>query len=149
MLAALDQWPEATGIGVDSSRGALAVAHGNGESVAPGRAEFRLGDWTAGIDEQFDLILCNPPYVEEAAELGPGVREWEPHSALFAGADGLDCYRVLARQVPRLIEPGGMACIEVGAGQARAVAALFGEADCATLGPSSRGEGEVSDQHPT
>jgi release factor glutamine methyltransferase len=77
------------------------------------------------LDERFDLVLCNPPYVEEAAELGPGVREWEPHSALFAGADGLDCYRVLARQVPGLIAPAGVACIELGAGQARAVSDLF------------------------
>ena len=58
-----------------------------------GRAEFRIGDWAEGIDERFDLILCNPPYVAEGAELGPGVAEYEPPEALFAGPDGLDEYR--------------------------------------------------------
>jgi release factor glutamine methyltransferase len=53
------------------------------------------------------------------------VRDWEPAEALFAGADGLDDYRRLAPQIPRLLAVGGVACIEVGAGQAPAVAALF------------------------
>lgn len=127
LLAALDQWPEATGLGVDASAAALEVASRNGVRVAPGRAAFRLGNWAEGIVEKFDLVLCNPPYVEDTAALGPGVREWEPHAALFAGADGLDCYRVLAGQIPRLIAPGGIACIELGAGQFDEVAALFAD----------------------
>ena len=66
--------------------------------------EFQAGDWADGIDERFDLILCNPPYVAEDAELGPGVREYEPDEALFAGEEGLDAYRELAPQLPRLAE---------------------------------------------
>lgn len=127
LLAALDHWREATGLGVDASAAALEVATRNGARIAGERAVFRLGDWAGGIAEKFDLILCNPPYVEEAAALGPGVREWEPHNALFAGADGLDAYRVLAGQVPRLIAPGGIACTELGAGQFGDVAALFAD----------------------
>ncbi len=127
LLAALDQWPEATGLGVDASAAALEVAGRNGARIAGERAGFRLGDWGAGIAERFDLLLCNPPYVEAAAALGPGVRAWEPHAALFAGDDGLDCYRVLAGQIARLIAPGGIACIELGAGQAAAVAGLFAD----------------------
>lgn len=127
LLAALDQWPGATGLGVDASAKALAVADRNGARIADERVAFRLGNWAEGISEQFDLVLCNPPYVEEGADLGPGVWEWEPHSALFAGADGLDCYRVLARQIPGLIAPGGIACIELGAGQFGEVAALFAD----------------------
>jgi release factor glutamine methyltransferase len=125
LLAALDQWPRASGIGVDASAAALEVAARNGERIAGKRAEFRLGNWAEGVDEQFDLVLCNPPYVEDVAELGPGVREWEPHAALFAGADGLDDYRLLAKQIPSLMAPGGIACIELGAGQFADVAALF------------------------
>ncbi|WP_415643328.1 peptide chain release factor N(5)-glutamine methyltransferase [Sphingomonas antarctica] len=127
LLAALDQWPGATGLGIDASEAALVVARRNGGCIAPGRASFGIGDWAEGIDEPFDLILCNPPYIEDAAVLGPGVREWEPHSALFAGDDGLDCYRILAGQIPRVIALGGVACIELGAGQAAAVAALFAD----------------------
>jgi release factor glutamine methyltransferase len=123
LLAALDQWPGATGVGVDASAAALAVARGNADRIAPGRAEMRLGDWTNGIDERFDVVLCNPPYVEENAELDAQVREWEPPSALFAGADGLDAYRVLAPQLNRVL--GGIACIEIGSTQAVAVTTLF------------------------
>ncbi len=68
LLAALDQWPAASGIGVDASAEALAYARGNAERLGlAARAAFRLGDWGAGLDERFDLILCNPPYVEAGA----------------------------------------------------------------------------------
>ena len=126
LLAALDHWPGATGVGIDASPEALALALSNaGRLGLAGRAEFRGGDWAEGVEERFDLVLCNPPYVEEAAELAPQVAQWEPSAALFAGPDGLDAYRSLAPQLARLIAPGGIACIEVGAGQAAAVIALF------------------------
>lgn len=123
LLAALDQWPDATGVGVDASAAALAVARQNADRIAPGRAEMRLGNWTDGIDEAFDLVLCNPPYVETDAVLDPQVRGWEPASALFAGSDGLDDYRLLAPQLARVT--GGIACIEIGSTQAVTVTALF------------------------
>jgi release factor glutamine methyltransferase len=124
LLAALDQWPEASGLGVDASAAALAYARRN----ARGRAEFRLGDWGAGIDDRFDLILCNPPYVADAADLPADVAEFEPHAALFAGGDGLDAYRALAPQFARLLAPGGIACLEIGAGQEKAVSRLIAAA---------------------
>ena len=67
--------------------------------------EFRLGDWGDGLDERFDLILCNPPYVEDGAALPPDVARWEPAAALYAGPDGLDAYRALAPQLARLLAP--------------------------------------------
>ena len=126
LLAALAQWPKASGLGVDASETALGYAKRNAERLgASGRARFRLGDWGEGIEERFDLILCNPPYVESGAELASDVADWEPHEALFAAADGLSEYRRLAPQIPALLAPGGLACIELGAGQSEAVAALF------------------------
>jgi release factor glutamine methyltransferase len=121
LLAALDQWPGATGLGVDASQRALAYARRNGGR----RAEFRLGDWGAGIGERFDLILCNPPYVGEAADLPRDVADFEPPQALYAGADGLDAYRVLAPQLAGLLAPGGIVCLEIGVGQETAVAGLM------------------------
>ena len=121
LLAALDQWPAATGLGVDASAEALAYASRN----ANGRAEFRMGDWGQGIDERFDLILCNPPYVEGGAALPPDVARYEPGAALYAGTDGLDAYRTLAPQFARLLAAGGIVCLEIGAGQAAAVSALM------------------------
>ena len=128
LLAALDQWPLATGIGVDSSKAALAYARRNAERLGLAqRAHFRRGDWASGISEQFDLVLINPPYVAVGAELGPGVADFEPREALFAGTEGLDEYRRLAPDVDRLIAPGGLAAIEIGHDQAEAVAQLLEE----------------------
>ena len=97
LLAALDEWPAATGIGVDASPIALSYAQRNADRLGlAGRAALQLGDWASGIARRFDLLLCNPPYVATEAEVGPGVAEYEPAEALFAGADGLDDYRRLA-----------------------------------------------------
>ena len=121
LLAALDQWPNATGLGIDASEAALAWARRN----AVPRAEFRLGNWDGGIAERFDLVLCNPPYVETGAPLPRDVSDHEPTEALFAGPDGLDAYRALAPRLAGLVAPGGIACLEIGAGQENKVRALF------------------------
>jgi release factor glutamine methyltransferase len=126
LLAALAQWPEAYGLGVDSSERALEYAEDNALYLdLEERARFKLGDWARDLHGQFDLILCNPPYVERGAELPRDVAEWEPCGALFAGEDGLSEYRRVAPEIPRLLAPGGLACFELGAGQRDAVASLF------------------------
>ena len=126
LLAALAHWPDARGLGVDASAEAIDYALRNAQLLdLADRASFRIGDWAAGIDRQFDLILCNPPYIGAGEALPADVRDHEPGAALFAGADGLDDYRVIATQLSRLITPGGMAAIEIGAAQAEAVSALL------------------------
>jgi release factor glutamine methyltransferase len=126
LLAALDTWPTATGLGIDVSRQALSYAAANARRLGfEQRVKLELGNWAEGIDERFDLILCNPPYVADAEELGAGVREYEPDEALFAGEEGLDAYRVLAPQLPRLLADGGLAAVEIGASQAEPVTQLL------------------------
>lgn len=129
LLAVLAQLPAATGIGIDRSAEALAVASANAASLGlTGRTEMRLADWAVpgwadGLG-QFDLILANPPYVEDAAQLDPSVRDHEPAGALFAGPDGLDAYRALIPQLPALLAAEGTALVEIGASQAQAVGAI-------------------------
>jgi len=137
LLAVLSERPAAQGIGIDRSPGALAVAAGN--AVALGladRAEMWLADWTRPDWAQglgrFGLILANPPYVEEDADLSPSVRAHEPATALFAGPDGLDDYRRLIPQLPDLLSPDGIAVVEIGHTQAEAVAAIARAAGFAT-----------------
>jgi release factor glutamine methyltransferase len=126
LLAALDVWPKATGLGVDVSRQALTYASANARRLGfDERAKWVQGNWADGLVEKFDLVLCNPPYVADGAELGPGVREYEPDEALFAGTEGLDAYRVLAPQLPKLLAKGGLASVEIGYDQADAVIALL------------------------
>lgn len=126
LLAALDQWPRATGLGIDASEPALFYARRNAQrlGLAP-RAHFRRGDWATSVTERFDLLLCNPPYVAEGAPLGLGVAEHEPAEALFAGSDGLDDYRRLAPEISRLLAPGGLAAIEIGHDQGDSALKLF------------------------
>jgi len=114
LLAALDIWPDATGLGVDVSRQALSYASANARRLGfEPRVKLTQGNWATGLLEKFDLILCNPPYIAEGAELGRGVREYEPDEALFAGSEGLDAYRELAPQLPRLLNDGGLAAVEI------------------------------------
>ena len=126
LLAALDQWPRATGLGIDRSQVALDYALRNAQRLGLAtRSSFRIGDWAEGVDERFDLLLCNPPYVALTDALGPGVAEHEPAEALFAGRDGLDDYRRLAPVIAGLLAPGGLAAVEIGYRQEDSAAALF------------------------
>ncbi|WP_176500965.1 peptide chain release factor N(5)-glutamine methyltransferase [Sphingomonas sp. HMP9] len=125
LLAALDEWP-ARGLGVDYSPQALDYARANAAALGmTERASFVRGSWASAIVGQFDLILANPPYIATDEQLPPEVHDHEPHAALFAGADGLDDYRILAGQLPALIAPGGAAVIEIGATQGPSVTALL------------------------
>lgn len=137
LLAALSAFPRASGIGIDASKAALAVAHGNAKRLGFGeRATFRHLSWiNAGWAVslgRFDLILCNPPYVEDEADLKPMVAAYEPHSALFAGPDGLDDYRILVPQLSGLLAPNGAAIFEIGHTQADAVSDLASKAGLST-----------------
>ena len=126
LLAALDIWPEATGLGVDVSRQALSYASANARRLGfEPRLKLIQGNWAGGLLERFDLILCNPPYIAEGAELGPGVREYEPGEALFAGTEGLDAYCELAPELPRLLNRGGLAAVEIAPDQRQAVVDLL------------------------
>ena len=128
LLALLSELPNATGLGIDILPGAVATAARNAAALGlAARARFQAGDWGCGIVEQGDVILANPPYIpsQEILNLAPEVAAFEPRAALDGGADGLAAYRVLAPVASRLLIPGGFACVEVGSGQAAAVAGLL------------------------
>jgi release factor glutamine methyltransferase len=129
LLTVLAECPSAIGVGIDRSPDALSIASANAALCGLGeRAQLLVRDWDepGWADDlgRFDLVLANPPYVEEDAPIEPAVREWEPAGALFAGAEGLDAYRVLAPQLPSLLAENGVAVLEIGAGQADAVSEI-------------------------
>lgn len=132
LLSALSVLGAATGIGIDCSLGAVAVAAANAARLGvEERASIRHGDWTVAgwADElgRFDLVIANPPYVESAALLARNVMAFEPHGALFSGPEGLDDYRRLIPQMRNLLTDNGVAVFEIGAGQADAVAQIAGD----------------------
>ena len=129
LLTLLAEWPAASGVGIDRSSAALAVAADNAARLGlADRAEMRLADWRdprwrEGLG-QFELVVANPPYVEEAADLAPSVRDYEPASALMAGPEGLDEYRILVPQLPALLRADSVVVLEIGATQTEAVGAI-------------------------
>ena len=129
LLALLHELPVASGIGVDADPAALAIARRNAERLGLGRrARFVAADWASPLVGNFDLIVTNPPYVESGAIAGldDEVRAYDPTLALDGGSDGLDAYRAIAPDLERLLAPNGSVVLEVGAGQAPAVARLLG-----------------------
>ncbi|MGI3164927.1 peptide chain release factor N(5)-glutamine methyltransferase [Pseudooceanicola sp. 200-1SW] len=130
LLSLLAEREGATGLGVDLSPAALAVAAQNRADLElEGRAELTPSDWFAAVEGQFDLIVSNPPYISEAemAELSPEVRR-EPAMALTPGGDGLAAYRAIAEGALAHLSPGGRLAVEIGWRQGPAVVRIFRQA---------------------
>jgi release factor glutamine methyltransferase len=143
LLALLSELPSAVGVGSDVSAGACLVARDNARRLGLKRAHFVACDLAAALVGTFDVIVCNPPYIAsgDLAALAPEVRDFDPRRALDGGADGLDFYRAIAAAAPALLAPRGTLIVELGAGQAQRVAALFAAAGLAPLGPRPDLEG--------
>ncbi|HEY4345167.1 MAG TPA: peptide chain release factor N(5)-glutamine methyltransferase [Parvibaculum sp.] len=128
LIALLHERLDAHGIGLDLSQEALEIARQNAvHNHVETRASFRHGVWANGIDERFDLVISNPPYIPapDIAGLDVEVRDHDPRLALDGGADGLDAYRAIGAALPGLLTPRGHAVIELGQGQDGAVRAIF------------------------
>ncbi len=128
LAALLVELPNAFGIGTDVSLPALAMARHNAvRLVLDKRARFVACDFGAALDGGFDLVVSNPPYIASGAiaALAPEVRDHDPSLALDGGPDGLASYRALASDAARLLAPGGHLIVELGAGAAAGVTALF------------------------
>jgi len=129
-LAIAHERPRATVIGTDNSAAAISVARRNASRLRLRNVDFAVGSWFEPVvEERFDLIASNPPYIAEAdARVEPGVRRFEPHGALFAGTDGLEALRVITGAAGRHLLPGGWLVVEHGDLQGRAVRDLLGAA---------------------
>jgi release factor glutamine methyltransferase len=138
LLALLSECPRALGIGTDLSHEALVCARRNAHVLRlHKRASFTVCNYGAALKGSFDLVVSNPPYVRrcDIATLQPEVRRFDPARALDGGDDGLHGYRTIAADAGRLLVPGGLIVVELGNGQANAVAALFSAAGLAVERP--------------
>jgi release factor glutamine methyltransferase len=128
LLALLHELRTAEGVGTDVSHAALDLARENAERLGlAGRAAFVACDFGAALAGGFDLVLSNPPYIAQTEwpRLDPEVRNHDPKLALDGGADGLAAHRRIAADARRLLAPGAHIIVELGAGMADPVAALF------------------------
>lgn len=127
LIALLSELKHSEGLGIDLAEAAVATARANAERHGlGGRATFAVGDWTGRVKGAFDVVTANPPYIETRAMAGlpVDVRDYDPHLALDGGADGLDAIHAILADLGRVLAPGGVAFIEIGAGQAATVAEL-------------------------
>ena len=153
-LALANERPRAGVVAVDLSPGAAAVARRNALRVGVAeRVEVREGAWFAPVaGERFDLIASNPPYIEDDdPHLAEGDLRFEPRSALASGADGLDDLRLIVRDAPAHLRPGGWLLVEHGWQQGTAVRALFDAAgfnDIGTVGDLEGRDRVTLGRHP-
>ncbi len=129
-LALASERPQARVLATDASAAALHVARRNAARNEIGNVAFRQGDWLEPLaGERFDLIASNPPYVALGdPHLDQGDLRFEPDAALASGADGLDALRVIARDAPAHLLPGGWLLLEHGLDQGEAVRGLLRDA---------------------
>ena len=125
-LAVADELPECEVVATDTSEDALGLARGNAERLGlADRIDFEHG--TLPVGRRFELVLANLPYVseDEFEALQPEIAQYEPRQAVVAGPDGLEAIAVVAAAAPTALTERGALALEVGAGQAGAVAELF------------------------
>lgn len=127
LITLLSEWPESRGLGVDKAAEAVKMAQKNAKThnVDP-RARFQTGNWGQGIDEKFDLIVSNPPYIANQiiTNLSKEVQNHDPILALDGGNDGLDAYRQIFSQLFSLLNKGGKAYFEIGYDQEHEIVRL-------------------------
>lgn len=127
LLSLLHYSNDCSGVGVDVSEDALAVARQNADRLAEKQAVFIQSDLFEKVEGSFDLIVSNPPYIrsQEIAGLMPEVREHEPHLALDGKDDGLHFYREIIKGAMPHLKRGGQLFFEIGYDQGEAVQALL------------------------
>jgi len=137
-VAIAKNFAEASIVATDICDAALSVAAENVEKYQLGeQVKLLCGDLFDPIVlpldvTEFDLIVCNPPYVSSAEyeKLDKNVKDYEPKSALYAGVDGLDVYRRIAERIDAFLKPGAALILEIGYAQGQAVKELLEEAGC-------------------
>ena len=128
LLSLLMEMPFASGIGIDKSVGALAVAQQNAHKLGlEDRAQFHVSDWFSNVSDPVDIVIANPPYIvdKDVDGLDKDVRDFEPRSALDGGPDGLNSYRVIAKSLSKFLTADGVAAFEIGADQTLSVREVF------------------------
>lgn len=130
LVALLHELPQAIGLGIDLSEGALRTARANAWSNGVGqRSRFAVSHWADALSGAFDVIVSNPPYIASSVipTLDQEVREHDPLLALDGGGDGLEPYRILLGEAGRLLASGGLLAVEIGYDQEGALRSLAAE----------------------
>jgi release factor glutamine methyltransferase len=127
LLTLLAEYPQSSGVGVDISEDALAIAKENAMALGvQSRVRFISSRWFEAAEGRFDIVISNPPYIATHAieALSPEVAQFEPRLALDGGADGLDAYRAILPRMQDAMREDALAVLEIGMGQQQDVEAI-------------------------
>lgn len=129
ILSLLKMYKNASGLAVDISEKALKVARQNAENLKINNIKFLKNNWNDNIEEKFDIIISNPPYIptKEIKELEPEVNKFNPLLALDGGEDGLNCYRYLAKSLDKNLKENTKIFLEIGKNQEKDIKKIFNE----------------------
>lgn len=128
VISLLKEYPNAQGLAVDQSLGALEMAKKNAEANGVSkRLKFHHSDWFKGVQGTFDIIISNPPYItdKDYEALDQNVKNYDPIKALVAGKEGLDCYKTIIPAAPMFLKKGGLLVLEIGCGQRKHIIHLL------------------------
>ncbi|MBO6919418.1 MAG: peptide chain release factor N(5)-glutamine methyltransferase [Rhizobiaceae bacterium] len=129
-LSLLHNCARATALGVDQAEDALATAQQNAKNLGlETRFDTLASDWLSNVSDKFHIVVSNPPYISknELDDLSVEVAAHDPMLALDGGDDGLDAYRILAADIPKILLPSAITGVEIGWQQAEAVTDIFAE----------------------
>lgn len=136
LISILSEHAATSGTGIDMSPAALNIARTNAARCkVSDRCVFFSSDYLENVIERYDIIVCNPPYIDDKAMdmLAPDIELYEPELALRGGADGLDAYRIIIAGLADVLKPGGSVVFEIGHDQKQAVRALLVAADATNI----------------
>lgn len=128
LISLLHELPYATGVGIDLNDETLSMAKFNATiNNVSNSTTFYQNNWGENLEGKFDIIVSNPPYIplRDKDTLEKTVLHFDPALALFGGEDGLDCYRILSKNIKQLLSENGIAVFEMGYGQRKEIESLF------------------------
>ena len=108
---------------VDISKESLEVTHKNCEKLNS-KANLIESDMLSSVEKKYDVIISNPPYIKTNEEIEDIVKKNEPHLALYAGEDGLDCYRKILKEASKNLKDKALIAFEIGCTQANDIKEL-------------------------
>ena len=128
LLSLLKENKMINGLGIDISKEAINIAQKNSKKLQLDKqSNFLISNWMSSIKFKYDIVVSNPPYIprKDIKKLSNSVRNYDPILSLDGGNDGLDCYRVIAKDLKRIINKDAIIIIEIGYNQFLSVIEIF------------------------
>ena len=132
LLSVLKENKMINGLGIDLSKEAINIAQKNSKKLqVEKQSNFLISNWMESINFKFDIVVSNPPYIpsKDIKKLSKDVKKFDPLISLDGGEDGLSCYRLIVKDLKRVITKNAIIIIEIGCNQSKLVEEIFKKND--------------------